>query len=230
MLEVLLGIFIILIGGIFALQGGIIMRIAFPFVGFVTGFSAGAGMVSSVTGDAFLGTLFGWLIGFFVAILFALLAYYYFAFAVVLAFAGFGASLAVALLSTFNLNWNWLVALISISFAILFAVVAISSRLPMTVLVVTSAFFGSTLVIYGLLLVLSIANFGDFSNGGIYEVIRNNFGTYMLWVTLAITGCITQFKMIALNTKMSKEYWDNSITFEELFLVEHSTKSKNKKK
>lgn len=230
MLAIILGIIVLVFGIIFAFQGGSIMRIAFPFVGFVTGFSAGAGMVSSVTGDSFLSTMFGWLIGFFVAILFALLIYYYFAFTVVFAFAGFGASLAVAFLSIFNLNWSWLVALISIFVAVIFGLFAISKRLPMTVLVVTSAFFGSSLIIYGLLLVLNVASFGDFSNGNVYLSIRNNLGVYMLWITTAIYACIVQFRVIAHNEKLSQEYWNNSITFEDLFLIEQAPKTKNKTK
>jgi hypothetical protein len=36
--EILVGIFAILIGGLFALQGGSLMRLIFPLVGFFVGF------------------------------------------------------------------------------------------------------------------------------------------------------------------------------------------------
>jgi hypothetical protein len=45
-------------------------------------------MVSAITGDGFLGTAFSWVVGFFVALLFAILAYFFYAFAVVLDFIG----------------------------------------------------------------------------------------------------------------------------------------------
>lgn len=230
MLEIILGIIIVLIGGLFALQGSSIMRIAFALAGFVGGFTAGAGMVSSITGDSFLSTMFGWLIGFFVAILFASLAYYYFAFAVVFAFAGFGATLATALLSVFNLNWSWLVALVSVIGAVIFGILAISKRLPMTVLVVILSFLGSGLIIYGLMLVFNLANFGDFSNGRVYEVIRINLGVYLLWASIAISSCIAQFRAIALHEKMSSEYWQKSMTLNEIFIIDHAPKTKHSKK
>ena len=40
--EIIVGILGVLIGGLFAFQGGNLMRIMFPFIGFFAGFSAGA--------------------------------------------------------------------------------------------------------------------------------------------------------------------------------------------
>lgn len=226
--EILVGIFAILIGGLFALQGGSLMRLIFPLVGFFVGFSAGAGMVSAITGDGFLGTAFSWVVGFFVALLFAILAYFFYAFAVVLAFAGLGFSLAAAVLTIFNLDWSWLVIIVGTITAIIFGLFAAVGGLPMAVLIVATSFFGASLVIYGVLLTLSIASFGDFSNGVIYEVIRTNTGLYILWVTLGVVASLSQFKIFQEQTKLAQEYWNSSMTFDEL--VQASNKPVKKKK
>ncbi len=214
--EILVGVLAVLVGGLFAFQGGNLMRILFPLFGFVAGFSAGAAMISGITGDGFLSTVFSWIVGFCVALLFALLAYFFYAFAIVLAFAGLGFSLAAALLSLFNLDWNWLVIILGTVTALIFGVIAVVGSLPMTVLIIATSFFGSAMVIYGLLLVLNIASFGDFSNGNVYEAIRNNIGLYILWLTIGITACITQLRIFGEQMKAMQEYWDGSLTFEEL--------------
>lgn len=226
--EILVGILAVLVGALFALQGGNLMRILFPLIGFVAGFSAGAGMISAVTGDGFLSTAFSWVVGFFVALLFALLAYFFYAFAIVLAFAGLGFSLAAAVLSIFNLDWNWLVIIVGTITAIAFGLFAAVGGLPMGVLIVATSFFGASMVIYGLLLVLNIASFGDFSNGEIYRAIRTNVGLYVLWVTASVSATIAQFKVLGEQTKLAQEYWDKSMTFDEL--VQASTKPAKKKK
>ena len=138
--EILIGILAVLIGALFALQGGNFMRIIFPIVGFVAGFSAGAAMVSGITGDGFLSTVFSWVVGFFVAILFALLAYLFYWFAVVLAFAGLGFSVMAAILTFLNLDWNWLVVILGVVAAIAFGLFAALGSLPMMVLVARKYF------------------------------------------------------------------------------------------
>lgn len=229
MAEIFVGIFAVLIGGLFALQGGNLMRIIFPFVGFVVGFSAGAGMISSITGDGFLSTAFSWVVGFCVALLFALLAYFYYAFAIVLAFAGLGFSLAAAVLSIFNLDWSWLVIIVGTITALAFGLFAAVGGLPMGVLIVATSFFGGSMIIYGLLLVLNIASFGDFSNGTVYNTIRTNTGLYILWITFGVTASITQSKLFKEQTKLAQEYWNSSMTFDELVLVSSKPAKKTKK-
>lgn len=227
--EILIGILAVLTGGLFALQGGNLMRIMFPLIGFVAGFSAGAGMISAITGDGFLSTAFSWVVGFFVALLFAVLAYFFYAFAVVLAFAGLGFSLAAAILSVFNLDWNWLVIIVGTLTAIAFGLFATVGGLPMGVLIVATSFFGASMIIYGLLLVLNIASFGDFSNGTIYHTIRTNIGLYILWATVGVTASITQFRILEEQTKLAQDCWNSSMTFDELVQVNSKPTKKSKK-
>lgn len=227
--EILLGILAVLTGALFALQGGNLMRIMFPLIGFIAGFSAGAGMISAVTGDGFLSTAFSWIVGFCVALLFALLAYFFYAFAIVLAFAGLGFSLTAAILSIFNLDWNWLVIILGTVVAIVFGLFAVIGGLPMAVLIVASSFFGASMIIYGLLLVLNIASFGDFSSGAIYHAIRTNIGLYVLWATMGLAASITQFKILGEQMKLAQDYWDGSLTYNELIQTSNKSTKKAKK-
>ena len=214
--EILLGIFAVLVGGLFALQGGNLMRILFPFLGFFAGLSAGAGMVSSWSGDGFLSTVFGWVVGICIGLLFALLAYFYYAFAVVLAFAGLGFSLAALLLSLFNMDWNWLVILLGTAAAVAFGFFAVISSLPMTVLIVVTSFFGASMIVYGVMLVLNLASFGDFSNGEVYRTIHDHIGLYLLWMLFGIMASFTQIRILGEQTALAQEYWNNALTYGEL--------------
>lgn len=223
--EIIVGILAVLIGGLFAFQGGNLMRIMFPFIGFFAGFSAGAAMVTSVTGDGFLSTAFSWVVGLFVALLFAVLAYFFYSFAVILAFSGLGFSLAAAALTLFNMDWNWLVVILGSLTGLAFGVFALVSGLPMLVLIMATSFFGASVVMYGLLLIFNAASFGDFSDGTVYEYIRSNTGVYILWLAFAITAAITQIRILGEQMKVAQEYWNSSMTFDQ-FLAEQNKKAK----
>jgi hypothetical protein len=214
--EIIIGIFAILIGGLFAFQGGNLMRVIFPLVGFFAGFSAGAALISGTTGDGFLATVLGWTVGFCMALLFAVLAYFFYAFSVVLAFSGLGFALAAGVLAFLHLDWNWLVILVGTVVGVGFGLLAIVSNLPMVALIVATSFFGSAMAIYGLLLVFNVASFGDFSSGAAYVYIKNHAGTYILWLAGGVAALITQIRLFGEQTKMAQEYWNSSMTFNEL--------------
>jgi len=226
--EIFLGILAVLVGALFAFQGGNLMRIVFPIFGFFAGFSAGAALVSAGTGEGFLATVFGWVVGFAVALLFALLAYFFYSFAVVLAFAGLGFSLTAALLTAFNLDWNWLVILLGTAVAILFGIFGFLGGLPMMLLIVATSFFGVAMVIYGLLLVFNLASFGDFSSGAVYQAIRDHVGAYILWIVLGVTASVTQLRILGLQTKAAQEYWNSSKTFSDLAAEANGVSTKKK--
>lgn len=223
--EILVGLLAILVGVTFCFSGNTMMRILFPFIGFFTGFSVGAGAIAAIGGDGFLGTVFGWVVGLFVGLLFAVLAYFFYAFAIVLAFAGFGFSMTAALLSLLNMDWNWLVVILGTLVGIVFGVFAIVSSMPLIVLVIATSFFGSAVVLYGLMLVFNAASFGDFSNGTVMQIIRDRFGMYLLWVGLAIAGAMSQSQKLATEAKEMQKLWNSSATFDE-FLAQSSKSTK----
>lgn len=227
--EIIVGILAILVGGLFAFQGGNIMRIVFPIAGFFVGFSAGAAMIAGITGDGFLGTVLGWAVGLFVALLFALLAYFFYAFAVVLAFAGLGFSLAAAILTLLHLDWNWLIIITGSIVGIAFGVFAVAGRLPMILLIFATSFFGMAMIIYGLLLVFNVASFGDFSSGAVYLYIRTHAGVYVLWLIAGFAAAFAQVRILNEQTKLAHEYWNSSMTFNDVVDVQNKKTTTKKK-
>jgi hypothetical protein len=223
LVEIFVGLIALFIGASFAFVGSSFLRILFPFVGFFAGFSSGAGMVTAVTGDGFLSTAFSWIVGLFVGMLFALLAYFFYSIAVVLAFAGIGFSIPAAVLALFGLEWNWIAIILGVVVGIVFGLVAMFVQLPVLVLILVSALLGSSIAVYGLLLVFNTADFEDFNTGILYQNLQDNFGLYLLWLSLAIAGMVSQFKIVGAENKMALEFWESSMTYDDLV---NSSKSK----
>lgn len=214
--EIIIGLMAIVIGIMFCVQGNTLMRIMFPFMGFFAGFSATAGAIAGINGDKFLGTVFSWVVGFFVGLIFGVLAFIFYEFAIVLAFAGWGFAITSGVLTFLNLDWNWLVIIIGTLVGIIFGIAAIVMQLPMLVLIMITAFLGSAVIIYGLMLVFKTASLGDFSNGLVREKIHNNLGLYLVWFTFGLLGSVFQSRAFGAEQKMVKDYWESSATFNDL--------------
>src|SRR4051812_9108133 len=90
MVDILLGLLAIVAGGFLLVAGRFGLRLVRPIWGFFAGFAFGAGLVSDLADERFLGTALGWALGLIFAVVFALLAYLYFAVAVILAMSAFG--------------------------------------------------------------------------------------------------------------------------------------------
>src|SRR6478609_9638855 len=90
MADIMLGLFAILAGGFMLFAGQLVLRFVLPIWGFFAGFAFGAGLFAELADERFLGTVLGWVAGIVCALIFAVLAYLYFAVAVILAMAAFG--------------------------------------------------------------------------------------------------------------------------------------------
>src|ERR1051326_5507876 len=109
--------FALVIGGMIALLFGMTLLVAgyrflwvlLPILGFVFGFGLGAETVQALFGDAFLATVTSWVVGFCVAVIFAMLSYLFYFMAVALIGGAMGYALAVGLLQAIGLNFGFFV-------------------------------------------------------------------------------------------------------------------------
>lgn len=226
--EILVGLFAVLVGAVFCFSGNVLMRLLFPLMGFFAGFSAGAAMIAGIGDDRFLGTVLGWVVGLGIGLLFALLAYFFYAFAVILTFASLGFSLMAGLLALLNLDWNWLVIILGTAAAVLFGIFALASNMPAIVLIVASSFLGSAIMIYGLMLVFNTAELGDFSSGKVRLIINNNLGLYILWLFGAISGSMAQARALSVETANMQQMWESSNSFNDFMVSSTAPKAKKK--
>ena len=124
MKDVIVGLAALVIGGVFCFWGYFAMRLVIPIWGFFAGFMLGAGATSWMDNSEFLSTVLGWIIGFFVGLLFAVLAYLFYEIAIVLTFAAIGFTFGADLMIALNIDWEWFIVLIGIAVGILFGIFA----------------------------------------------------------------------------------------------------------
>ena len=108
----LLGALAVGIGLALAFWGFRVFLILLPIWGFFAGFLLGANGVEFIFGDAFLATATGWVVGFLLGLLFAVLAYLYYFVAVILLGGALGYQLTIGLLQWIGFDADGLIAFI----------------------------------------------------------------------------------------------------------------------
>ena len=77
MRDVLFGLLAIAAGALFCFAGFLAFRLVIPLWGAFVGFALGAGILATAGDEGFLRTGLSWLVGLAVALVFALLAYFF---------------------------------------------------------------------------------------------------------------------------------------------------------
>ena len=203
--DIAVGLVALLAGTVFCFSGYRAFRLVIPIWGAFVGFSLGAGVVAALTGDALLAKPVGWLVGFFVALVFAGLAYLYYEVAITLSMGSLGFAAGASLMVALGVSWNWLVALVGILIGIAAAVLAIVTNLPRIVLVVVSATAGAKAIVGGAMLLVGALETADFTNKAITARIEDDWWWYPIYLFLALAGIVSQARSNA--EADARAYW-----------------------
>ena len=124
-----------------------------PLWGFFFGLGLGAQSVQVLFGDGFLATVTSWMVGFIVALIFALLSYLFYAFAVAIISGSLGYALAVGLLTWLGLDFGLIVWLIGIVAGVALAIVTLVFNIQKWVIIAATSIMGAG-TIFGTILLM----------------------------------------------------------------------------
>lgn len=206
MSSIVIGILAVAIGLLFCLRGVVAMRIVIAVWGAFVGLNLGAGIVSALSGDGFLSTALGWIVGVIVALLFSVLAYLYYAVAVTLAMASIGFAVGAAIMAAFGVTWNWVIITVGVVVGIVLAVAAVSMNLPAILLVVLGALGGATATVGGLMLLTSTIELEDFTRSTVTSTIGHDWWWYAIYLVLVIAGIVAQTRVLGRETQLQQQW------------------------
>ncbi len=194
--DVVVGILALVIGGLFCFRGYLAMRLIIPVWGAFAGFTLGAGLVAYFTDEGFLSTLVGWLVGIAVGVVFAMIAYLYYAISVLIAMASIGFTLGAAAMVALDVTWSWVVILVGVLLGALLAFLAIVADLPTALLVVLSAIAGAIAMTAGVMLIVGALETDDFTAVAATERIKDDWWWYVVMIALAVAGLLSQVRTV----------------------------------
>ena len=207
MTDILLGLIAIAVGLAFCFGGVYVMRLVISVWGAFAGFTLGAGLVAGIAGEQFLGSVLGWALGLVLALVFGLLAYFFYAVSVVLAMGSVGFAVGSWLMVALGLDWSWLVALAGVALGVVFAVAALAIDLPTTVLIVISAIGGAAVAVSGLMLVFGAIDASTFTDGDFVSLVSDDWWWYALFLVATVVGVLGQSRSVASARASMREQW-----------------------
>lgn len=184
----------LLFGLVVAFGGYRLFLVLLPIWGFFAGFLLGAQTISFLFAEGFLATITGWVVGFFVGLIFAVLSYlfYFIAVGVVSFSLGYGAT--VGILGWIGLDVGFIVWLIAVVVGILVAAIVYLFNLQKYAIIVATAVGGTGVIIYTLLALFNGALAVSLLENPVRLAIENSFWWLLFFLVVAGLGIITQIR------------------------------------
>ncbi|MCA9832349.1 MAG: DUF4203 domain-containing protein [Thermomicrobiales bacterium] len=205
-MDIFLGIIMVALGLVVATSGLRVFFFMLPIVAFVSGFFAGATLITGWFGDGFLSTATGWIVGFGLGLVFAVISYLWWYVGAILAAGASGALLASGLFAAFGVSSGVVLVSFAIVGSILFMFAAIALNLPIYIVLVNTAIIGAYMVIAGLLLVFNRVDTDEMGYGAAVSAVQDSWFWWLVLVAVAGVGIVSQLQMI--NTiRLPEEKW-----------------------
>ncbi len=207
MTDILLGLFAVIAGVVMLFAGQFVLRLVLSIWGFFAGFAFGSGLFAALADERVLGTLLGWVCGFVFAVIFAVLAYLYFAVAVVLAMAAFGFAIGAGIVVALGVDWNWVAILAGLTVGAVLGLLSVFANLPMVVLALVSSVAGAASVVGGLMLLFGSLSSADFTQQAVIDGLQASWGWSLTLLVLAVVGFVSQIRQRVNRRRTVSEAW-----------------------
>jgi ABC-type iron transport system FetAB permease component len=164
-----------------------------PIIGFVFGFGLGAEMIQAWLGTAFLSTITSWIVGFVMAVIFALAAYiFYFGAVGIIGFA-LGYALTVGILEAIGLNFGLIVWLAGAIVGIVVAVAVLLLNIQKWVVMAATSILGAGVVVGTFLFLFGGLSGAQLTLNPVHAALQSSPFWAIAFILLAIGGIVAQY-------------------------------------
>lgn len=192
MTDVVVGVLALVIGLLLCFRGHGAMRVLLALWGGFMGFGLGAVLVAAISEQSYLASAMAWFAAIVLALVFAGLAYVFFAVAVVLAFASMGFVLGQTIAAALGVSEPWLLTGVGVAGGIALGLLAVATNLPDLVLIVVSALAGAAVAVGGLMLLVDALDLDALAETQLR--IGDQPGWYVGQLVLAVVGVVVQLR------------------------------------
>ncbi len=197
-----------IMGAVFLFFGYRFFLVMLPIWGFFAGFWLGAEGVTLIFGGGFLVTVTGWVLGFVLGLIGALLSYLFYTFGVIIVAAGFGAAIGSGLMAALGFDGGFFVAIVSLVTAVMMAGLTVLFNLQKFVIIAITSIGGANALLLSVLLLFGQVSLVSLKNAGnaIAPILQNSWLWLIVWLALAVAGMAFQLRVNREYTFNRKDY------------------------
>lgn len=182
----------LLFGTIVCFGGYRLFLVLLPIWGFFFGFGVGAQSIQLLFGQEFLATITSWVVGFIVALLFAILSYLFYAFAVAVIAGSLGYGLGVAIMGIFSADLDVITLIVGIVLAIVVIGITFYFNLAKYVIIVATAVGGAAATIGTLIVGVERVQLMTIAENPMQILLNGSFIWTLLFLLMAGAGIVLQ--------------------------------------
>lgn len=166
--------------------------ILLPIFGFVFGFGLGLDTMQSLFGTGMFATVTGWVVGFIVGLIFAVLSYLFYFIGVALLGGMLGYAIGVGFMGLIGIDPGFLSWVVGMILGIVFAVATIALNLQKWVIIAATSFGGAGVIIGTFLMVFGVIPAAAFGSGAVKAAIADSWFWLLGFLALWILGFASQ--------------------------------------
>ncbi len=194
-LELLCAVIIALgFGVLVAFSGYRLFLSLLPIWGFFFGFVLGTQTIQALIGDGMFATATSWVVGFVVALIFAVLSYLFYFWAVAVVAGSLGYGIGVGLMNLIGLNFALIPWVVGIILAVVLILATFRYNLAKVVIIAATAIGGSALAIGTLAMGPGSVTLADAFNNPVRAALDAGFIWAVLFVGMAAAGFYIQWQ------------------------------------
>jgi hypothetical protein len=180
-------------GSILALNGYRFFMILLPIWGFFFGFGVGAQAIQAIFGTGFLSDITSWVVGFVVALIFAVLSYLFYFFAVALIAGSLGYALGIGVMMAIMPNLGFIGWMIGIVVGVVFAIGVTVLNIQKWVVIIATSLLGAGVIVGALLLILGQLPSSEVVANPVQSALQSSPFWMIFFVIVALGGIAAQF-------------------------------------
>jgi len=193
---IVVGLLGVLLGAAFCFSGFRWFLLLLPIWGLFVGFTTGASAVALLLNEGFLASILGIVVGAVLALVFALLSWFYWWGAILVVAGSLGYLVTHLVLEAIGFAADgFLTAVIAIAAGVILAFAALLANAPKYVAIILTAFAGASWLTAGIALVPGIITTADLDLGPLVAVYREGPFWVIVWGVVAAAGIIAQLQM-----------------------------------
>jgi len=197
-----------LVGMVLTFNGYKLFLVLLPIWGFFFGFGLGAQTITAIFGDGFLATTTSWVIGFVVALVFAVLSYLFYIVGVAIFAGSLGYALGVGIMGLFGLDLTLITWIVGVVVAIIVAGATLLLNIQKWVIILATSLGGAGVIIGAFLVALGVVNPVMLGTNAVKAAIGDSFWWLLGFLVLAVLGFAAQVKN---TTSFEVEPYENRI-------------------
>ena len=197
-MQLVMAILAVVIGLAFCFGGWRFFLLLLPIWGFVVGFGLGTEAMRALFGDGTFATVTSWIVGFVIAVLFAILSYLYYYAAIAILAGAVGYAIGAAAWGIIGNEQGVIAFVIGLVVGVVFAIGVLALNVPRYLVIVLTGLGGAATVIAGWFLLIGKVPADNVTWWQVGKLISDSWFYLIVWGLLAAAGIVAQMRAPAM--------------------------------